>query len=281
MLDGRPWPRISIVTPSFNQGQFIEETIRSVLLQGYPNLEYMVLDGGSTDGAVEIIRRYERWLALWRNAPDGGQVQAINRGLDESTGEIMNWLNSDDYLLPNALNIIARVFRSTPWVDLYVGANISLWSDKQAYGPRLMVAAPLGNWLRARFGVNPVPQDAAFFSRHIWQSVGPLDPSLNFVFDTLFYSYAQYSARKIVLGTQILSVMNCHDMQKTRYHQQVEKKELLPEMRNLPLHHRVVRRLLLSRLYFACEPFARLVQTRKRYGVLYTHVTPDFDILLE
>jgi len=87
--DGRPWPKISIVTPSYNQGQFIEETIRSVLLQGYPNLEYLIIDGGSTDGSVEIIRKYEPWLAYWVSERDGGQSEAINKGFRRATGEIV------------------------------------------------------------------------------------------------------------------------------------------------------------------------------------------------
>src|SRR5579885_3553995 len=94
--DGSPWPRISIVTPSYNQGQFIEETIRSVLLQGYPDLEYIVIDGGSTDQSVEIIRKYERWLTYWVSEKDRGQAHAINKGFSSVTGELFNWINSDD-----------------------------------------------------------------------------------------------------------------------------------------------------------------------------------------
>jgi glycosyltransferase involved in cell wall biosynthesis len=159
----------------------------------------MVLDGGSTDGSVDTIRKYERWLALWRSEPDGGQVAAINRGLNESTGEIMNWLNSDDYLLPNALNVVARVFGAVADVDLHIGANYSVWSDKPGYGARLTAAAPFerSRWLPARFGVSGVPQDAAFFSRSIWQSVGPLDASLNFVFDSFFYSIPRSSTSPV------------------------------------------------------------------------------------
>src|SRR5215471_5184742 len=91
-LDRQALPRISVVTPSYNQGQFLERTIRSVLMQGYPNLEYIVVDGGSSDGSVETIRKYERHLAYWRSEPDRGQSHAINEGFKKSTGEIMCWL---------------------------------------------------------------------------------------------------------------------------------------------------------------------------------------------
>lgn len=103
MADGKEWPRITIVTPSFNQGQFLEETIRSVLLQGYPNLEYFVLDGGSKDNSIEIIKKYSPWLSYWVSEPDGGQSEAINRGLTGGSGEFATWINSDDLLSKNAL----------------------------------------------------------------------------------------------------------------------------------------------------------------------------------
>ena len=107
MPDGKPWPRISVVTPSYNQGQFIEETIRSVLLQGYPNLEYIIVDGGSTDGSVEIVRRYGLWISSWSSERDNCQSEAINKGLRGATGEIVSWLNSDDLLTPGALHKVA------------------------------------------------------------------------------------------------------------------------------------------------------------------------------
>ncbi len=109
MPDGRPWPCISIVTPSYNQGQFIEETIRSVLLQGYPNLEYIIIDGGSTDQSVEIIRKYAPWLTYWVSEKDRGQAHAINKGLERCTGEWFNWINSDDLLVEYALSSIGGV----------------------------------------------------------------------------------------------------------------------------------------------------------------------------
>ncbi len=101
--DNNPWPRISIVTPSFNQGQFIEETIRSILLQNYPGLEYIIIDGGSTDNSLGIIRKYEPWITYWISESDNGQSHAINKGFKKCTGEMVNWICSDDMLCKNAL----------------------------------------------------------------------------------------------------------------------------------------------------------------------------------
>jgi glycosyltransferase involved in cell wall biosynthesis len=101
--EGDAWPLVSIITPSFNQGQFIEETIRSILLQGYPNLEYLIMDGGSTDGSVEIIKKYSPWLRYWVSQTDKGQSDAINRGLRLASGDFATWINSDDLLAKNAL----------------------------------------------------------------------------------------------------------------------------------------------------------------------------------
>jgi glycosyltransferase involved in cell wall biosynthesis len=114
MADGSPWPKISLVTPSFNQGAFIEETIRSVLAQGYPNLEYIIIDGGSTDETVDIIRKYEPFINCWVREPDHGQSHAINKGIARCSGEVFNWLNSDDLLCPGALKAVAETWRRRP-----------------------------------------------------------------------------------------------------------------------------------------------------------------------
>ncbi|WP_183559891.1 glycosyltransferase family 2 protein [Mucilaginibacter sp. SP1R1] len=104
------WPKISIVTPSYNQGQFIEETIRSILLQNYPNLEYIIIDGGSSDDTVEIIKKYEPWITLWVSEKDKGQANAINKGVKKCTGDVFNWINSDDFLAPSALLNVGKSF---------------------------------------------------------------------------------------------------------------------------------------------------------------------------
>ena len=128
------WPRVSIVTPSYNQAAFIEETIRSILLQNYPDLQYVIIDGGSTDGSAEIIQKYAPWLTHRESERDRGQSHAINKGLSRCDGEWFNWINSDDCLLSGALNALARDV--PPGVAIIVGA--------QTTGPSLSTAVPLG-----------------------------------------------------------------------------------------------------------------------------------------
>jgi len=115
------WPQISIVTPSFNQAQFLEETIRSVLLQNYPNLQYIVIDGGSTDGSVEIIKKYQRWIDFWVTEKDRGQSHAINKGLERCNGVWFNWINSDDLLMPNSLESLFKSLTKKSAYELTIG----------------------------------------------------------------------------------------------------------------------------------------------------------------
>src|SRR5579872_7498135 len=114
MPDGSMWPSISVITPSLNQSPFLEETIRSVLLQGYPHLEYIVMDGGSTDKTVDVLKKYEAGLTYWESRRDHGQAAAINKGFHRATGQIVAFLNSDDYYQPGALAAVAQVFMQQP-----------------------------------------------------------------------------------------------------------------------------------------------------------------------
>jgi glycosyltransferase involved in cell wall biosynthesis len=133
-----PWPKISIVTPSLNQARFIEETIRSVLMQGYPNLEYIVIDGGSNDGSVEVIRKYEPWISYWTSEKDKGQSDAINKGFERCTGDIMTFQNSDDYYLPGAFVDVARRWRGMKSADgAIVGGFMPCDEDSRARGPAI------------------------------------------------------------------------------------------------------------------------------------------------
>jgi glycosyltransferase involved in cell wall biosynthesis len=121
--DGSSWPKISIVTPSYNQAEFIEETIRSVLLQGYPSIEYIVIDGSSSDHTIDFIKRYEKWFSWWVSEPDVGQSHAINKGFAKATGDIVAWLNSDDHYLPGTLNAVAECFIKYPSAGGWVGGT--------------------------------------------------------------------------------------------------------------------------------------------------------------
>lgn len=120
------WPKVTLVTPSFNQGRYLEETIRSVLLQGYPDLEYFIMDGGSTDETVSIIKKYERWIAGWVSEPDGGQSQAINKGLAKATGEFFNWHNADDVFTKGSLAVTARALADHAKASVVTGYIVTI-----------------------------------------------------------------------------------------------------------------------------------------------------------
>lgn len=180
------YPRISIITPSFNQGHFIEETIQSVLSQNYPNLEYIIIDGGSTDQTVEIIQQYEDQITYWISERDRGQTHAINKGLDRATGDILAYLNSDDYYLPGTLHKVAEYFRQFPQTDLLHGRcrYVNEQGDK--------IGEQFGNiqsfeevvdiwevWWKKRQFVQP----EVFWSRRIMKKVGSFNESLHYVMD--------------------------------------------------------------------------------------------------
>jgi CTP:molybdopterin cytidylyltransferase MocA len=180
---GGPWPAIAVVTPSFQQARFLEATIRSVLLQGYPELAYVVVDGGSTDGSVEILRRYERWLSSWTSEPDRGQSHAINKGLAAVDAEIAGWLNSDDRLLPGALHAVARAAREDPAAVAWIGATRAVDAEgKVVYprvAPRQLRRDALADWGHA----GHVPQPSCFFSRGAAARVGLLDERYHYTMD--------------------------------------------------------------------------------------------------
>ena len=182
MPDGSPWPKISVVTPSYNQGQFIEETIRSVLLQGYPNLEFIIIDGGSTDNTLKIIRKYDPWLAYWVSEPDQGQSHAINKGIKRATGEILLWLNSDDLVLPNAFFTVAKIFLENPETRMVIGQAHIINTQGETTGE---LRSRFSSW--EEIATNPrnsLRQISTFFSRTLFDEEGFLDESLHIAMDT-------------------------------------------------------------------------------------------------
>jgi glycosyltransferase involved in cell wall biosynthesis len=177
--DGSIFPQVSVVTPSYNQVQFIEETIRSVLLQGYPNLEYLIIDGGSTDGTVDVIRKYERWISHSRSEKDAGQADAINKGWRLSHGSILAYLNSDDTYTPGAILRAVEYLISHPEVAVVNGACNLINENSQ-------ILQTIPAWmfdLKSELRCNMICQQTVFIRRDPLFEVGLLDPGLHYVMD--------------------------------------------------------------------------------------------------
>ena len=128
-------PRISVVTPSFNQGRFLEQCITSVLNQDYPDLEYIVIDGGSSDESVDVLRRYEKHFAFWVSEPDKGQSDALNKGFRRATGDLAVWLNADDFFLPGAFAAVAAAYQQNPDASFYFGDGCARRRERQSHQP--------------------------------------------------------------------------------------------------------------------------------------------------
>ena len=172
-------PMVTIVTPSYSQAEFLEETILSVLNQDYPKIEYIVIDGGSTDGSVEIIRKYERWLAYWVSEPDRGQSHAINKGFSRSTGKILAWLNSDDLYLPSTIVRAVSFLEKYPEAGIVYGAYQVIGDNGHATEDCLVPPEySFATLLRYH-----LPQPTMFFRREVVERVGSLDADLHYSMD--------------------------------------------------------------------------------------------------
>lgn len=173
-------PLVSIITPSYNQANFLEETICSVLDQGYPNLEYIIVDGGSTDGSLEIIQKYADRLAWWVSEPDQGQTDAINKGFSQAKGEILAWLNSDDTYLPGAVAEAVGYLQAHPEIGTVYGDANLIDDEGNVIGRFLAKQTDNHRLMR---GYVHIPQQATFFRKELWRKVGPLDPTFFFAMD--------------------------------------------------------------------------------------------------
>ena len=178
MPNGQPWPRITVVTPAYNQAAFLEETMRSVLMQGYPNLEYIVINDGATDNTEEVIRRYESCLDFWTTQKNSGQPMAVNNGMAQATGEVLGWINSDDLLLPRALERTALA-RMNPEVKITCGFREVIDSDSRI----------LWHWVHPRPNnedlkrICYLAQETVFWNREVWEKVGPLGAKWQYALD--------------------------------------------------------------------------------------------------
>ena len=213
-FDIQKLPKISIVTPSFNQGQFIEQTMRSVIMQGYPNLEYIIIDGGSTDNTIEIIKKYEHYITYWVSEPDQGQYDAINKGFARSTGEIMAWLNSDDLYFPFAFKTVASIMSQLREVEWLTTLKPASWdwngycrkiSDIPGYSKEAFLDGyyyPENN-NRIYFGC--IQQESTFWRRSLWSKIdGYLRTEFDFASDfdlwTRFFAHTDLYATLSPLG---------------------------------------------------------------------------------
>jgi glycosyltransferase involved in cell wall biosynthesis len=210
------YPKISVVTPSFNQADYLERTIRSVLNQGYPNLEYIIIDGGSTDGSVEIIKRYASRLAYWVSEPDRGQSHAINKGLQRATGEWVGWQNSDDLYLPGSFARVAEAARKNPQAGLIIG-DMQLITADDGIIRELRYVRPTYQALLAEGMV--LTNQAAFWRRDLHTRIGWLDESLHYGFDYEWFLRVLQTGCRAEHIPEILGALRYHADTKTSRHQ--------------------------------------------------------------
>lgn len=265
-------PRLTVITPSLNQAQYLERTIRSVLDQGYPDLEYIVMDGGSTDGSVDVLRRYDDRLAYWTSAPDEGQSWAINRAIERSTGDVIAYINSDDYYLPTAFDAAMPRF-ADPGIRWVAGACEyreedgtleTLWVPVRPKGPR-------PRWVRT---IWYVPQASSFWRRDVFDEFGLLRDDLHFVFDAEFGLRLALAGVVPELVEETLAVRYLHGEAKSAEAARfmTEYAPVSAELNaQLARHEFVVDAVLtfLIRLRYFLSPLQLQYKLRKRLGLLH------------
>ncbi|MDF9795217.1 glycosyltransferase involved in cell wall biosynthesis [Catalinimonas alkaloidigena] len=210
----RQWPKISIVTPSYNQGQFIEETILSVINQNYPNLEYIIIDGGSTDNTIDVIRKYEKYITYWISEADEGQTDAINKGLAKCTGEVFNWLNSDDYFEPEALIQIGKAFKDS---STYVFSGKERRVNEKGGEIEISDGTSILDTLSKTIGKCHIDQPSTFFRLSALKPLLPLNNAFHYLMDgEIWMRYLLYWGQEnVVKSNAILVNFRHHNTSKT------------------------------------------------------------------
>jgi glycosyltransferase involved in cell wall biosynthesis len=211
LKNGQQWPRVTVVTPSFNQAMFLEKTIRSVLLQHYPNLEYIVMDGGSKDGSVDIIKKYEKHLAYWTSQKDGGASDAICKGFDRATGSILAYLNSDDLYVAGAIHELVRRLQSTQSDVVY---GNTYWIDEEDRTLAERRQTPFSRFAYL-YGGADLQQPATFWTAEIYRAAGGMDPSFQCAFDTDIFARFASRRAKFTHVRQFVACARVQHSQKT------------------------------------------------------------------
>ena len=222
-------PKISVITPSYNQGQFIEETILSIINQNYSNLEYIIIDGGSTDNSVEIIKKYEKQLTYWVSEKDQGQSEAINKGFKKATGDIVCWINSDDILMPNALNNVANFFTSNDDVDFLNGYLLIIDKYSKVISNFFILKQKI--WY-ARHGIYYIAQQSMFWKRSLFDRIGFLREDFHAMMDMEFLIRIFQSNCRIGHLDKILGAIRKHEKTKTALNGAIWSRDAL-ELRKL------------------------------------------------
>jgi glycosyltransferase involved in cell wall biosynthesis len=216
------WPRITVVTPSYNQGAYIEETIQSIIGQNYPNLEYFIVDGGSTDETISVINKYKESIDWWVSEKDRGQTDAINKGFKRATGDIVNWINSDDLLYPDALFHIAHTFMMNPDAGFVYGKTLRFNEN----GPMETMQHDVPDLPLMYYYYFPYGQQACFYKRSILEKVGYLNESLHFSMDYDLFVRLHLHA-KTVKTDFLVGGFRDHNASKTNNFEEVMIKENL------------------------------------------------------
>jgi glycosyltransferase involved in cell wall biosynthesis len=258
-------PAFTLVTPSFNQGRFLERTIRSVLGQRYPFVEYIVMDGGSTDGSLEVLHRYAPWLAHWQSGPDGGQARAILDGLSRATGTVLGFLNSDDVLLPGALWEVARRFEGAGAAEVATGHTLFIDAEDRILSRGWMTPPDRETLL---FWGCTFAQPSSFWTRRAFEAVGGFDGTLRFSFDLDLF--LRLCSRYPVVGIdRQLAAMRWHDASKTSTMKEVCAAENagLRERAGAGAGSRLRGRMVAARARARDAVHRRLMEARLRAGL--------------
>jgi glycosyltransferase involved in cell wall biosynthesis len=250
--DGTAWPKITVVTPSYNQGHFLEATLRSVIEQDYPNLEYIVLDGCSQDDSVQIIRQYAHHLTYWHSQKDEGQADALAKGFAMATGEILCWLNSDDTFKPGALRHIAQIFLARPAVRFVYGNRKVIDKNGREIGAELWpYFIHRYHWALGQY----VAQECTFWRKDLYHEVGGIDRSKFFIMDYDLF-YRMWTITRFHKTSAYLGCFRVHEEAKNSRHQDVRKREMAEALTHYgitqpgPLTSRLMNRLDKAQLRF-------------------------------
>lgn len=234
--DGKPWPKISIITPCYNMEEFIEETILSVIEQNYPNLEYIIIDGGSKDNTVNIIKKYDPWISYWISESDKGMYDAIQKGFDKSTGDIMAWINADDKYHPNAFFSVGTIFSAMEEIDWLLGRP-SFYNDEGT----IVDVVDLKKWSKFNYYLGNfkwIQQESVFWRRRLWLKAGSkINTKIKYAGDYelwfRFFKYAKlYSAATVFAGFRFRTKdqISLDNMNAYLYEvDQITKEEKLPK----------------------------------------------------